>query len=250
MSLVTNAEWKRWGKEDPLWAVSTWPGKERNGPDPWSSEELDALGKSDWSDFRTRWERYGVIKASCLEIGCGVGRITAHLGQDFASVHGVDVSYDMLRRAKQRAPGANLYLTDGVNVPLLDSSVTAVFSCHVLRHLDSPNASVPILCEAFRVLKPGSTMMLHLPLYTWPEHAAWLEHLFSIRQWLARRKAAVERTLGWPLMRGTWYETEWLTKTLRTVGFANIEFMTFCVSSNNSSHSFVLARKPCESIQR
>jgi len=242
-TLVSNTEWKRWGVADPLWGVAAWAGKQRGGSDPWTDADFYALGKCDWSDFARRWERYGLDQTSCVEIGCGAGRITAHLIDDFKTVYAVDVSEGMLNYAKARIDKAKFYLTDGVQLPLGDSSVTAAFSCHVLQHFDSPVDSIAVFGEIHRVLIPGSTMMIHLPYYNWPLSPGLFERLFRIRQWLSRRKAAVYRMRGVPMMRGTWYEVGWLRQTLDEVGFVDIELLSFAVSSNQSLHPFVLARK-------
>jgi len=242
-ALVTNTEWKHWGTVDPLWGVAAWAGKERGGFDAWTDAEFYALGKSDWSDFVKRWERYGLDKTSCVEIGCGAGRITAQLINDFGTVHALDVSEGMLTYAKARIDKAKFYLTDGVRIPLGDSSATAAFSCHVFQHFDSPEASISVFGEIHRVLVCGSTMMIHLPFYNWPLSRGLFERLFRIRQWLSRRKAAVDRMRGVPMMRGTWYEMGWLRQMLGEVGFVDIEFLSFSVSSNQSLHPFVLARK-------
>jgi ubiquinone/menaquinone biosynthesis C-methylase UbiE len=241
--LVSNLEWKRWGAVDPLWGVSSWPGKTRADKNPWADEEFYALGESDWSDFVRHWERYGLEKSSCVEIGCGAGRITAHLVRDFETVHALDVSEGMLNYARTRITGAKFHLTDGVEIPLVDASATAVFSCHVLQHLDSPEDSIPVFAEIHRVLTRGSTIMIHLPVYNWPLSQAFFERLFRIRQWLARRKASIERLCGIPIMRGTWYELGWLREMLSERGFAKIEILSFPVSSNQSLHSFVLATR-------
>jgi ubiquinone/menaquinone biosynthesis C-methylase UbiE len=241
--LVSNAEWKRWGAADPLWGVASWAGKQRGGSDPWNDQEFYALGKSEWLYFLKRWESYGVDRTSCVEIGCGAGRITAHLSKDFAAVYALDVSEGMLNYAKARIDKTTFYLTDGIRIPLHDSSATAAFSCHVLQHLDSPEESISIFAEIHRVLTSGSTMMIHLPTYNWPLSRAIFERTFRIRQWLSRRKAALYRTWGRPLMRGTWYEMEWLARILGEHGFVDIEFLSFLVTSNRGLHPCVLARK-------
>ena len=188
----------------------------------------------------TLWPRQDELRRDRLR---SRSDITAHLVRDFGTVHALNVSEGMLDYAKARIAKAKFYLTDGVQIPLGDASATAAFSCHVLQHLDSPDDSIPVFGEIHRVLTRGSTIMIHLPIYNWPLSRGFFERLFRIRQWLARRKAAVYRMRGIPMMRGTWYEIGWLTEMLRAQGFADIEFLSFPVSSNQCLHSFVLATK-------
>jgi ubiquinone/menaquinone biosynthesis C-methylase UbiE len=242
--LASNDDWLRWGEFDPLWAVAAWPGKNRGRVDAWTDEAFYALGVSDWTDFLVHWERYGLDSASCVELGCGTGRITAALVGRFAAVHALDVSQGMLDYAKSRVTGAAFYLTDGVSIPLADNSVTAAFSCHTLQHLDSAAEAVPIFRELCRVLAPTGTMMVHLPIYSFPFARRPLELMFGIRRWLGNQKAALSRNLGRPVMRGTWYEMHWLLETLRKVGFVDVEVSIFPVRSNGDLHPFVFGRKP------
>ena len=72
---------KSGGNAIPLFAVATWPGKERGGAAAWTDEEFYELGRSDWADFLKQWSHYGLNAGSCVEIGCGAGRITNQLGQ-------------------------------------------------------------------------------------------------------------------------------------------------------------------------
>jgi SAM-dependent methyltransferase len=136
--LVSNTEWKRCGAVDPLWGLASWAGKQRGGSHPWTDNDLYALDKSDWLDCSNRWERYGFDRTSCVELGCGAGRITAHLSKDFERRYALDVTEGMLTYAKKRIRNARFYLTDGIHVPLDNWSVIAAFSCHVLQHLDCP----------------------------------------------------------------------------------------------------------------
>src|SRR5262249_6306440 len=53
---ASNVEWIAWARKDPLYAVATCPNRDREGAAPWSDAEFYALGESDWTDFRRRWE--------------------------------------------------------------------------------------------------------------------------------------------------------------------------------------------------
>lgn len=246
--LATNEEWKRWGAVDPLWSVAAWQGTRRGEANAWQDADFYRLGASDWADFLRRWERFGLDKTSCVEIGCGAGRITASMVMTFKSVHALDVSEGMLDYAEARVPEAEFYLTDGVHIPLKDGVVTAAFSCHVLQHLDSPDGSLPIFAEIHRVMAPNATLMIHLPMYAWPlGERRFIRSLFDrlllTRQWLARQKATLKRRRGSLVMRETWYEVGWLSRVLTELGFVDVEFLSFAVSSNGGLHPFILARK-------
>src|SRR5437764_15041344 len=89
--LKSNTEWKQWGREDPLWGVASWENKQKHAGSAWTDEEFYALGQSDWQDFIGQWDHYGVNRESCLEVGCGAGRITKQLVNSFATVYAVDV---------------------------------------------------------------------------------------------------------------------------------------------------------------
>lgn len=246
-SLRSNVEWRKWGETDPLWSVATWQGKAKSEPNPWSEAEFYSVGAADWNDFHVRWERYGLDHTSCVEIGCGAGRITAHLQGSFERVYALDVSGGMIDYAAARIGDAEFFLTDGVDIPLDNSSVTAAFSTHVLQHLDAPENALPIFREVHRVLIANGTMMIHLPIYEWPtidrSLAILFDRAFRARQWISRFKAALARKWGALIMRGTWFERAWLTGELRSIGFQGIEFTNFAVASNGTYHSFVLARK-------
>ncbi len=95
-------------KDDPLFGVATWAGKEKDGSSPWTEEEFYALGESDWRDFVSHWQHYGVSKQSCMEIGCGAGRITKSLATYFDHVIAVDVSPDMIDCARRAIKSGNV----------------------------------------------------------------------------------------------------------------------------------------------
>ncbi len=247
--LSSNTEWKKWGAEDPLFAVSSWMGKQKDGPSPWTEEEFYALGQSDWGDFLPRWQFYGVDTESCLEFGCGAGRMTKALAGTFQHVHAVDVSENMIRRA-QKAVGSNVdfSLIDGAHLPQPSGSVKAVFTTHVLQHLDNVEVGYACFREFYRVLDSGGTMMAHLPLYDFPPyprglHQSAMRFLHSSAQKLGGVRAAFRRRTGRKLMRGTPFPLRELHAKLEKLGFTRVEFSFFPVRSNGTLHPFVFANK-------
>lgn len=252
-SLPSNEEWKAWGKVDPLYGVATKAGRTREGSNPWTDEGFYKLGAVDWDLFRVKWEQYGVNAGTCVEIGCGAGRMTVHLARYFARVHGMDVSAGMVDYARTRVPSnVTLHVTDGLDLPVPDNSADAVFSTHVLQHLSSTAAAALYFRHMHRILRPGGTIMVHIPVIAWPWGS-----LLGLHK-LAHR--AKERLDGWrarllrfkfrrgltsePPMQITWYEIGWLYLTLQRLGFEEIEIrILFGGSSMALQHPFVFARK-------
>jgi ubiquinone/menaquinone biosynthesis C-methylase UbiE len=255
MPLKTNSEWLEWGRRDPLFGVASWENKSVTGAIPWTDEEFYALGESDWRDFDERWRRYGYNAGSFVEIGCGAGRITKQLVKAFASGHAFDVSDGMIRYAASHVASGNIewHITDGLTIPLENNSVDAVFSCHVLQHFPSCEAGYACFAEIARVLKPGGTLMIHLPIHMFPvavsrKFAALCEFLFGrllfaidvqsgYRRFRMRRGAT-------PPMHGISYEQGKLYRALLRVGLVRVEMATFPLTSNGELHAFVMATKP------
>ena len=93
-----------------------------------------------------------------LEIGCGTGRITEFLGDDFQEVCGVDISEVMVEKAKKRLVAKNnikIYATDGMNYPFENAFFDVVFSFIVFQHMPDHSTVKKNLQEIARVLKPG-----------------------------------------------------------------------------------------------
>ncbi len=244
--LKSNTEWKQWGQDDPLWGVASWANKEKGGASPWTDEEFYALGASDWQDFLRQWQQYGMDTRSCAEIGCGAGRMTRHLAGTFDRVYAFDVSDGMIDRARL-AVGKNVELAviDGQHLPLADGAVQAVFSTHVLQHLDSVDIGLGYFREFCRVLGPGGSIMIHLPLYELPigpeRRLMNLAHVMFRR--LSDLRADFRRRRGIKTMRGTPYPIDGVTNLLLELKFRRVEFRIFPVSSNGHMHSFVFATR-------
>ena len=246
-----NAEWERWGEVDPLWGVASWAGKQAGSADEWTVQEFLELGESDWDDIRSRWERYGLDGGVCLEVGCGAGRLTYSMADHFRSVHGVDVAPAMLAKAASVVSGrpVTLHLGDGLRIPLSDASVDAALSTHVFQHLDSDADAEANWRELFRVLRPGGSVMVHLPVHFWPAGLDSVQRVYELRRrvgdvraWAQRRRMA--KGDAPPIMRGRSVAWPTLEQLLRAIGFTDVELSIFRMRSNDGMHPFVLARKP------
>lgn len=245
--MKSNQEWQAWGKEDPLFAVASWDGRQKGGANPWTDEEFYRLGRQDWSDYETQWRAYGQPTGHVLEIGCGAGRMTNQLAEQFRQVTAVDVSPDQIAyaRDKVRKPNIEFVVTDGIALPLKEGSVDGVFSCHVFQHFDSLNDAEQVFRELQRVLAPGGSLCIHLPLFHLPNHPLSVPFRRILAAWksFGNWKADRDRRRGKLIMRGLWYEQPWLLATLAKLGFVDLEIRGFCASSNGRWHDVVLARR-------
>ncbi len=247
----SNLEWQRWGETDPMFGVSNWSGKEAGSSEAWSEDEFFAMGSQDWADFRNHWQHFGLSLGVCLEIGCGAGRLTRALAADFEHVHGVDVAPGMLAKARSATEGlpVTLHEVDGLTLPLPDASIDAVFSTHVFQHLDSYEDAHANWSEAARVLRPGGTLMVHLPVHVWPAGLASLQSVYAAKRRVGdvraawRRRQMRRRQDAAPIMRGLFYDYRRLQSELGLLGFRDVQLAIFAVRSNEGEHTCVFARR-------
>ncbi len=251
----SNIEWQSWGKSDPLYGVASLDGRNKRGQNPWTEIDFYAYGAQTWAEFSRQWESYGVNRESCVEIGCGAGRITNQLSSYFQQVHAIDVSRDMIERARLHVnpDKVDFHLTDGSVLPLADESATAAFSCDVFQHFNSASFAENYFAEIFRVLKPAGSIMIHLPVYSWPDAMRrTFSGLYSMRKTGDALKAEIQRTLlrvglGNPFMFGIKFESKQLHESLGKLGFCDIEIRFFENSGNGTRRdfrSYLFARKP------
>lgn len=136
----------------------------------WTEEDFLAAGEDEVARFVDPWMDSlprPALDCTCLDIGCGLGRLTRALARRFAFAHGIDISPEMLKRAKSFAPPlpANLefHLCDGSgNIPLDDESIDFVFSYLVLQHVPSLRIVKRYLSEIERVSRPGGLALLQV----------------------------------------------------------------------------------------
>lgn len=241
----SNAEWRKWGTDDPFYGVAAWAGRQRGGSNPWTPQDFYALGQSMWADFRTRWVAYGVDLGSVVDIGCGAGRLTKSMAADFGEIIGVDVSDGMLEVARANISESNVEfrLGDGITLPVESSTADAAFSTHVFQHFDSLSLAHTNFSEIARILRPGATMMVHLPVVMPPAGIPGLLGLLAARKRVDDLRATVKRWRGSPLMRWLQYPWPWLLRELPAMGLVDLELVVFRSASNGIDHACVLARR-------
>ena len=93
-----------------------------------------------------------------LEIGCGGGLLLRDAARSRAAVTGLDHSEEMVRLARERAPGADVVHGTADRLPFAGGAFTAVAMSIVFMFLPDPVAA---LGECHRVLSPGGRLALY-----------------------------------------------------------------------------------------
>jgi ubiquinone/menaquinone biosynthesis C-methylase UbiE len=95
-----------------------------------------------------------------IEIGCGAGRITRALANIFGEVHAVDVSGEMVARARQALTGttnAFVYQNNGKDLAVLpEGPYDFAFSTIVFQHIPSREVIYSYVREVHRLLRSGA----------------------------------------------------------------------------------------------
>jgi SAM-dependent methyltransferase len=123
-----------------------------------------------------------------VEIGCGIGRMTAWLAANFAFVDALDISPAMIEAGRQRLghlPNITFHTGSGSDLaPIADRSADLVFSYIVFQHIPSRAAIEAYVSDAARVLKDGGAFKFQLngdqsPAYLAHQRDTWLGEVFS-----------------------------------------------------------------------
>ena len=127
------------------------------------------------------------------DIGCGTGSLTFELARFARKVIAIDLSNEMLRRARTMAKARNLHNIefrrgDAVRLPLPAHKVDAAFCVMVLHFLLDPERAISELC---RIVRPGGAVIL----VDLVEHNQQWMRAQMAHQWLGFDRAAIERWL-------------------------------------------------------
>ncbi len=167
----TSAQWQHLGATEPHWSVLTSEGYyqknfEQNRASFYSS------GHQELKHFDATLARCGVAKAGlrrCVELGCGVGRVTAALATRFDSVTGLDISPAHLQVAEQYLREQGCGNVSLMHLPALEAirrigPFDVLYTCLVLQH-NPPPVMAFLLDALLEQLNPGGVAFFQLPTY-------------------------------------------------------------------------------------
>ncbi|WP_214325051.1 class I SAM-dependent DNA methyltransferase [Nonomuraea sediminis] len=105
------------------------------------------------------------------DIGCGTGRVTAHLDGLGVEVFGIDLSPGMLAHARRDHPHLRFDEGSMLELDLPDESLGGVLAWYSIIH--TPHERLPEVFAGFhRVLRPGGVVLLAFQVGDEPKHYA------------------------------------------------------------------------------
>jgi len=119
-------------------------------------------------------DKYGLLREGTLliDLGCGSGAYIPFLVNEGLQVVGIDLSINMLRVARRKAPGAQFVLASMYDLPLRSSAFDALIAMGVTQFHSTTNFGIhrPALHEIQRTAKKKATVIFELnnpvsPLY-------------------------------------------------------------------------------------
>ena len=174
----------------------------------WKREwDLDSFLESGRRDYAAlvmpALERCGISSTGSLmvELGCGAGRMTACFSERFKKVLALDLSAEMLERARLTHKNAANVLwlrVDGSDLACIgDNSADFIFSYLVLQHLPSEELVFAYVREMLRVLQPMGAFLFqfngsHKPTMNLRGRLAWgaVDTFWSARMPILGKAAA------------------------------------------------------------
>jgi SAM-dependent methyltransferase len=161
---TTDQDWETFAQTDPYWAVITLDRYRRDQLTDEALREFFHTGEYHVESLLGLIDRHlGPVKRrSCLDLGCGVGRVLIPLARQFRRAVGVDVSESMLAEARRHCAEqalGNVELVRGLEG--LEGPFDLVHTYIVLQHV--PPARGEQLVEGLlRLLADGGVGAVHL----------------------------------------------------------------------------------------
>ncbi len=163
--------WKGIGVKEPYWSVLT---AEKFFIDniQYTKKEFYNSGKGDVEKFLVTLERNNIRLANnrtCIDFGCGLGRLTIWLTRNFDKVYGCDISDSHLEIAKQNLGGSGIFNAEFFQLQELNDierlpKVDVFFSLIVLQH-NPPPIMLKMLEKLIGRLNTGGIGYFQIPTY-------------------------------------------------------------------------------------
>ncbi len=151
--------------------------------------------------------RAGAIGKVAVDVGCGTGEVVRCLnGLPFEAVVGADLSLYALELARKESQLSSPLMASKAGVlSMRTGGADCLVSLDVVEHLDD---DVEALREFARVVRPGGTIVVAVPAYSW----AWSDHdvvLGHRRRYTRRTLLEAAAAAGLVVQRCTYYHS-WL----------------------------------------
>lgn len=170
--------WEALGDADPMFGVLSDPTKHGG---KWDPAEFFASGHAHIQKLlRTLGDARATFEpGTCLDFGCGVGRLTVPLAASFRHTIGVDVARTMIEAARHHRPaGARCEFILNRDPHLHrfpNATFDVVHSSLVLQHIPA-DVSPGYIAEFLRVTKPGGLVVFQVPAQVFSEAELTLAH--------------------------------------------------------------------------
>jgi len=151
-------DWDRRARENARYYVVT-------GKEEWTDEEFFLSGERTvaeeiLTDMINICQGKPAKEMRVLEIGCGAGRVTRALANLFGEVYAVDISAEMVARAREALkdkPNAHIYQNSGADLKVIPvGDFDFAFSTIVFQHIPSREIIENYVREVHRLLRPGA----------------------------------------------------------------------------------------------
>ncbi|ELY95877.1 class I SAM-dependent methyltransferase [Natrialba taiwanensis] len=156
--------------DEPVKAVvqQYWNGRAESYDDDGISGVHADEQREAWLSVLRPWVGEG--PQSVLDLGCGTGTLSVLLAAAGHDVTGIDLSPEMLGRAREKAQRAGLSIDFGVGdaeqLPVPENGYDVVTARHLIWTLPTPAAAVQ---EWRRVVRPGGRLVLVEGYWDFPE---------------------------------------------------------------------------------
>lgn len=185
--------WESLAERDALFAILT---DHRRVGGKWDVDEFMATGEAETETVMHHLasvHRIPDYAGKALDFGCGVGRVTQALAWRFTSCVGMDISQQMIDKAKSlnRYAHCRYVVNSAGQLPFADSSFAFIYSNIVLQHVPRRFATA-YLREFVRVLVPGGILIFGVQdSFAAPDASSLLLRLRHVLRLRSRIRGAV-----------------------------------------------------------
>ena len=179
--------WEAFGESDPFFGVLSDPTKYGGR---WDADEFFTSGRAHVAKLlRTLADAGATFQpGTCLDFGCGPGRLTVPLSAAFRRTIGVDVAQPMIEAARRFRPSSascEFVVNRHPDLRQFEAGTfDLVHSCLVLQHIP-PDVTLRYIAEFFRVARPGGLVVFQLPAARYTEDQISAAHALPDRAFAA-----------------------------------------------------------------